>query len=141
MPINMLHVLTSFRGSKYLTFKELSAHCMQHIMAKLDSTCCSIATYMWEINQLKYCTNQCNRAAVRISPVTPGKRGISFGLNMKYSLVYTAPLNDLWMDIAKRCICSCSFQCVCRAKAGTICTEGHTFADPWQQQQLKPVCW
>jgi len=26
MPVNMLHVLTSFCGSKHLIFKELSAH-------------------------------------------------------------------------------------------------------------------
>jgi len=66
---------------------------MQHIMAKPDSTCCSIATYMWEIRELKYQSVQL--AAMRISLVIPGKCGISFRWNMKYSTVYTALLNDL----------------------------------------------
>ena len=136
---NTLHVLTSFHGSKLLFLKNFQLIRMQHIMAKLDSTFCNNATYMWEINKLKYQSVQL--AAMRMSLVTPGKCDISFRWNMKYSPVHTALLNDLWMDISKRCICSCSFRCVCTGKAGTTCTERHTLADPWQRQQPKPVCW
>lgn len=80
---------------------------MQHIMAQLVSTCCYTATYTWEIYQLKYQPVQLT--AMRISPVTPGKCDVSSRWNMKYRPVYTALLNDLWMDTAKRCVHSCIF--------------------------------